>query len=655
MLLRGRRGHRGVLDARQSRRAHPPRDPAVHRHQRGDGRRRAALSRRSPTSCSSRLEGRLFVAHNARFDYGFLRSEFRRLGPALPRAGAVHGAAVARADAGRARPQSRCGDGSATASPATRVTARSAMRACWPSSSASRASAGRRRSSAAIVAKLCAHAAPAAAARSASWPTNCRRVRASTSSTARTTRCSTSARRSNLASRVLAHFPDPRARQRELELVAAGTTRRVDRDRRGVRRAARRGAADQGAPAIAEPPAARQPRNPGPSASVTTLPARWRKSPLSTRPRSGGDGYGMFRRAGDARARARRDSYASTGCARSSSASRAAAGSCLGLPARSLSRRLCRQGAGCAARAARADGARGTQRRDWPFPGRIGIRERDWRGSRRFTSSTAGVTRVPRSVKTDSAGSMPGTRSSTRISTASCSDSSSVRCAVRRSCGWIADEHDTVLRHRCDRQRGPAGRGADGARLPACARSRGGVACEATLAQALPRLPRGRGVGLRVLWRIARVSGADAQRLYDGVREIDWSEHLDVGGHAGSGLLRQPCRASRTRSSARSASRTRSSTSSASGPGSGPRWIARHRRCGSTCTRRAARVVVAIDLVGRQPAPARLSRRAGRRAAQGEPRRRDPAARRLAGHRRPPAAASSTRCAARARCRSRRR
>jgi len=28
----------------------------------------------------ARLSGRLFVAHNARFDYGFLRSEFRRLG-----------------------------------------------------------------------------------------------------------------------------------------------------------------------------------------------------------------------------------------------------------------------------------------------------------------------------------------------------------------------------------------------------------------------------------------------------------------------------------------------------------------------------------------------------------------------------------------------
>src|SRR4029453_12821956 len=27
-----------------------------------------------------RLEGRLLVAHNARFDYGFLRAEFRRIG-----------------------------------------------------------------------------------------------------------------------------------------------------------------------------------------------------------------------------------------------------------------------------------------------------------------------------------------------------------------------------------------------------------------------------------------------------------------------------------------------------------------------------------------------------------------------------------------------
>ena len=27
-----------------------------------------------------RLDGRLFVAHNARFDYGFVRNEFRRLG-----------------------------------------------------------------------------------------------------------------------------------------------------------------------------------------------------------------------------------------------------------------------------------------------------------------------------------------------------------------------------------------------------------------------------------------------------------------------------------------------------------------------------------------------------------------------------------------------
>ena len=32
---------------------------------------------------AARLEGRLFVAHNARFDYGFLRGEFRRLGRRL--------------------------------------------------------------------------------------------------------------------------------------------------------------------------------------------------------------------------------------------------------------------------------------------------------------------------------------------------------------------------------------------------------------------------------------------------------------------------------------------------------------------------------------------------------------------------------------------
>ena len=31
----------------------------------------------------TRLKGRLFVAHNARFDYGFVRQEFRRLGKSL--------------------------------------------------------------------------------------------------------------------------------------------------------------------------------------------------------------------------------------------------------------------------------------------------------------------------------------------------------------------------------------------------------------------------------------------------------------------------------------------------------------------------------------------------------------------------------------------
>ena len=38
----------------------------------------------------SRLEGRLFVAHNARFDYGFLRGEFRRLGRRFREIGRAH-------------------------------------------------------------------------------------------------------------------------------------------------------------------------------------------------------------------------------------------------------------------------------------------------------------------------------------------------------------------------------------------------------------------------------------------------------------------------------------------------------------------------------------------------------------------------------------
>lgn len=55
----------------------------------------------------------------------------------------------------------------------------------------------------------------------------------------------------------------------------------------------------------------------------------------------------------------------------------------------------------------------------------------------------------------------------------------------------------------------------------------GGAACESELVDAYNACLRSR-VGLRVLWQIARFPVADANDLYTRLREIDWSEHLDV-------------------------------------------------------------------------------------------------------------------------------
>ena len=65
--------------ARESRVQHPRGDPGAHRHHQRDGARRADLLASCGARCCERLEGHLFVAHNARFDYGFLKNEFRRL------------------------------------------------------------------------------------------------------------------------------------------------------------------------------------------------------------------------------------------------------------------------------------------------------------------------------------------------------------------------------------------------------------------------------------------------------------------------------------------------------------------------------------------------------------------------------------------------
>jgi 23S rRNA (guanine2069-N7)-methyltransferase / 23S rRNA (guanine2445-N2)-methyltransferase len=57
----------------------------------------------------------------------------------------------------------------------------------------------------------------------------------------------------------------------------------------------------------------------------------------------------------------------------------------------------------------------------------------------------------------------------------------------------------------------------------------GGVACESDLAGAYRACLESR-LGLRVLWQLARIPAADAGSLYEGIRTIDWSEHLDANG-----------------------------------------------------------------------------------------------------------------------------
>ena len=74
---------RGVEHARQSRMPHSLLHRELHRHQQRDGRLRPRVSPRSPhraREAQARRPSPVFVAHNARFDYGFLRAEFRRAG-----------------------------------------------------------------------------------------------------------------------------------------------------------------------------------------------------------------------------------------------------------------------------------------------------------------------------------------------------------------------------------------------------------------------------------------------------------------------------------------------------------------------------------------------------------------------------------------------
>ncbi len=57
----------------------------------------------------------------------------------------------------------------------------------------------------------------------------------------------------------------------------------------------------------------------------------------------------------------------------------------------------------------------------------------------------------------------------------------------------------------------------------------GGATCESNLAGAYRACLESR-LGLRVLWQIARFPVADANALYAGIRETDWSAHMDADG-----------------------------------------------------------------------------------------------------------------------------
>ena len=156
----------------------------------------------------------------------------------------------------------------------------------------------------------------------------------------------------------------------------------------------------------------------------------------------------------------------------------------------------------------------------------------------------------------------------------------------------------------------------------------GGVACEGDLAAAYRACLESR-LGLRVLWQLARFPVTDADTLYAGVRGIDWSTHLDVDAtlavdFSGSvpGVTHTQFGAQRVKDAIVDQFRDEDRRATVRGPRLADVRINAHRR---------ARVAHDRDRpLGREPAPARLSRRAGRRAAQGESRRRDSGARRLA-------------------------
>ena len=350
---------------------------------------------------ASRIEGRLFVAHNARFDYGFLRSEFRRLGRRF-RAPVLCTVRLSRAltpderghnlDAVMRRHGIAC-DARHRALGDAKVLAEflRIARARWP---AAKLATHRQAAH--------GHLAPAAAARPRARRRVAGRRRASTFSMARTTRSSTSA--SRRTSRPACR-PTSRNRSAKLEkrTHAARAAHRVDRDGRRVRRARDRGAAHQGEEARVQPQAPRRLARCGPLRCARTARCRSRRSACSMRSTIPGASYGMFRRARAMPSARSKGSRANTSSARNGSgSSRPRAPASASSSAAAAASASARSRLRCT-RCARGLRCRASSAAIGRFPARSASASATGAASRKRTSSIAGATPTSRSTPTSTA------------------------------------------------------------------------------------------------------------------------------------------------------------------------------------------------------------------------------------------------------------
>ena len=665
VLLERRRGRRGVEHARASRRAASRTSiAAVHRHQRRDGRRRAAVRRRSraksprgsTAGCSSRTTRASTTASCAPSSAGSAGGS---------RAPVLCTVRLSRAlYAGARAPQPRHADGALR--PRLRRAPSRARRCAGAAGAAAaieRAARPRGGCSTAIVTRLLRRAArlpPQLAAELADDLPEGPGVYlfrgeggallyVGKATQPRAAACSRTS-------------PPSTARARRSRAHAAGAAHRVDRDGRRARRAAARVAAGQGS---ARPPANRRLRERvrarGPSRSATT--ARCRVAAIATLDcgrRSPERVYGLFRAERDAGARSRARRASSGAVPEGARPRDRARARCFALPARPLPRRLRRQGTA----------ARCTMRGcGWRFGPRSAA---PWPFRRRRSASASATGAAPRSCTCSTAGATSARARRRRIAgpAARCRRSASTRTAIA-STGRLAARAATrpaAVRGREPLERHAAPRASFFAACRATCRPAGGGTAPRSAStdareasgrrrlrgharERLPRLPASRARPARAAGSLREFPAADAGRA------VRRRARDRLGARTSTPTARSPSTSSG--SAARrhahavrraSAPRTRSSTGSASATGARP--VGRPRGAGPARQRalRARRVDVAIDLAGEQPAPARLSRPAG-----AAPLKENLAAAMLlrAGWPRDRGGgrgASSTRCAARARC-----